>query len=252
MLYEVVSNVNCFYIRRFQMNARSIKKILMRNRDDIGWGSRAYLIVRFALETFPELYPRFSPEQLREIGTADIIEGAWERSDPKEKVDIWTTISRMYSSDLPEEDPTRTICYVEKDIINDKLMGYSWYEGLQRLFNFGTLKDEYDFTTLDKNFIEQRTLDKKIIDVYVAQQQWKGKYIFAARNSPYRITRLIAETLSYCKTAYFTDDQNSYLLEFAVKWFYPEEKYGFCSKCAKLISELKRISPKARVLKRSA
>jgi hypothetical protein len=227
------------------MNARSIKRILMHNRVEVFWGDRAYLTIRFGTKTFPEQYPRFSAKQLESIGQPSFLEENWEKSDPKQNVDIWTTISKIYGFHAPEENETRTIYNVKSDNVSD----YSWYEGYQRIFKFGSLNN--DSVSLKDNFIEQRALDKKFIEKHIAQKKWERKYIWGVTKDPHYITDLILYVLDYCKTAYFYDDETSYLLVFAVKWFYPDEKLRFCSNCAKLLRELKRIYPKARILKRS-
>lgn len=79
------------------MNARSVYRILMRNRHDILWGARAFISVAIPIEALPEPFPSFAPPN-----TVELYSGTWLEETP-DGCRLWS-VDNLFGS--AEDVPT--------------------------------------------------------------------------------------------------------------------------------------------------
>jgi len=243
-------------------NARTIRKILMRNRLQVLWGRRAFLKIRLPMDLVPEPMPDIS---FAEGWGPQGFSGHWseELEDGTLRV---RTIQKVYGGDPrpvdeedaeteeeDSEDPTEAgpvrfnppPLFVEQSPYNED--SFTWWEGFEGIFNPATL---------DSPFISQNTLDPEFVEKWKAYQEWYDKYAHGdfdqkgAKESPVLLA-FTSMAARYTKTHYvdFSADQKWMYITYAVKWFYPQTKLRFAADLKKAFRIADSAGVEAKLLR---
>ena len=224
-------------------NARTIKKVLMKGRAVVFWGSRAYLTVRLPASVAPPRPNRAPRPPKDQVGWEESFRGHWTREipvsdipleereemglvrtdgSPVEDTDIlWESwvISKLYCSTDPRDDyeegeehgiEDRHVLLegepelVElKDGTTQKFQSCTYWEGLLR-HNVRKAGEEFD-----REHIDEYTLPPEEIDAYIALETWEDKYMVGCQleEGGEPVSEVLEEFLQagwYAKTHYYS------------------------------------------------
>jgi len=202
-------------------SSKTINKLLLRNKGSYLFGKRAWLRIRVAPEAFPV------PRPPRLIGlTPEEYEGDYKTKDGGniEFGVLWGHFHHI------EED---NAFHVEQDI-----------NGVCRWW-------EIKPTGPEGEVLEITDQHKEWLEAHIARYDWEQKWIHMCvpMDVPFSLAPYY-DAVNYSKTTNFQeDDDGTYLIDFVVKWFYPERRKGFCSSLAKWTKRLSRDGIKFRIFK---
>ena len=194
-------------------NARTIKKVLMKGRNVVFWGSRAFLTVRFPASVAP---PRPNPPPVPQgTGWRELFGGHWIRElpvgdipleereregfvrddeSPAEDTDIlWESwnIAKLYCGDDPRKDyeegvdhhiedrhvifdrPPREITRKDEDG-NEVTETWQPCTFWEGVLHHNIRRADEEF---DREKNESYVLEPDVIDAFIAQDEWRDKYM---------------------------------------------------------------------------
>lgn len=241
------------------MNGKTAKKLLMRGRDSVFWGRRAFLTVRLPLSLVPEPVPPRVP--VDRVGESTGMGGYWKRSDENGHT-VLTAISHPSSGGDPQRFIDRGEIKVpvyhvnhesyEYDETDDdgKVIGketshhYDWWEIHEYVF------DNYD--TPEQKQIEDRAGSADLVDMYRARKQWIEKYTQGRGGEGTGIPVLDGFLVAayWAKTTYESVDEARgwFYITYSVKWFYSHRKRGFARDLSRAMKRAKKAGVLARVV----
>lgn len=203
-------------------NGRTLHKVLMKGRQRVIWGSRAFLTVRLPATVLP--IPRPSIDYCREWGE-ELGDGLWEKDLGDGTKEI-RRIVRWTGGTLPESDsdePTATVHFLveEKSEWSDYTT-FSWWEGTRHVVRDAP-DDRYEK-------IEDKELSVEDIAAHRALHQWHAAcFGYGAKNGTVLDAFLFAA--GFAKTHYtaFSPDDRYLYLTFSVKWYQHRGARRFCA-----------------------
>lgn len=222
------------------MNARTIRKNLMRNRRTSFWGRRAFVTVRLPLTLFPPLPPPF-PTPLdqnptaqgwkegygcwyRRIPAAQLTaeeRAAWNVGEAETIVERWRFGVVMCSTD-PRKWAENIGRIADRHVLRSGLHSYDWWEGVHSLSIVGP--DDVEQGE------QHRSLAPELIDQYMARRLWEDKWVSGmegATDQP--VVDAFLSAANYAKTTYHRIAGEYVYLTYSVKWFYPRYKLRFAT-----------------------
>lgn len=217
------------------MNAKTIKKLLMRSRVKNLWGRRAYLTVRVPTKALVST-PRPSPVEFPGFKPSTLLEGHWE--GPEESV---IYISHLFSGTNPalrskDGEPVyfpvleHRSEYLDEDTGEFKVSeSWSWWTGM---------KVQGD---------TREALTEAQVASYKAFREWFDA-LHTYDQNPLRDAFLGAG--EQAKSMSFATDASgeTLFLTYGVKWFYPARKLVFSSALAKAMKQAKSMGVPVRVV----
>ena len=216
------------------MNARAIKKKLMRSRSRVLWGQRAYLTVRLPLSVLPSQPPSlpFIPEGWKR----GYLQGCWEAPDGAESIHInhWTgAVPTWQEGDAPQERPY----FVEYDAEDDTHHHWTGHRCV-RAGQDEKGRPVYDFFPLDVALIAQQK----------ARVEWERTlWERPVGNGP--VIDAMNKVGNCAKSTRWNVEDDCVTVEFGVKWFYPYWKFGFCRALSKALKLARRLGVKAEIVR---
>lgn len=205
------------------MNARTLRKHLMKTRERNFWGDRAYLTVRLPVSLVGA--PRPSP--LNFPGLVQEYDGWWTNESGSKHI----RISQVFSSKNPEtnEDLDCEPHFIEK-VRSDWV--YWTGEVVTQL--------EGDDTPVIES------LPQALIAQHKALVDWMGKARSGASNP---ILESFCEAGDYARsTNWQVDEAGDFLyVTYGVKWRYPQQKLRFCADLSRALKLAKASGVSAKV-----
>lgn len=206
------------------MNARAIKKILMKSRFRVLWGDRAFITIRMPMEVIESPFKSAALEYLKfkkqilADGYEEVFDGFFSKSESIGESAI--LFSGFSGVDRGEQIEQNGIIYYREEKFDN---GYAkYYCGHKSFYENNQTKTP---KTLE-NF------DKKISDLYVNYTNF--------------ISRLYeSEIGAACqynnKTSYFqySKDLKYIYVTYSIKWFYHDRKFSACSALSQFVKQRK-------------
>lgn len=205
------------------LNGRAIKKRMMKGRSRYLFGRRAFLSVYVPFSVYPEPPPRVT------IPGENVSASEWSRRENGKEYVIH--LHSVFSGGDPREDNTDPE-WRRPLAVRDDGGGFSWWEVFEVVYDVdesepsGIAEDSCVFNVIP---------DEKALE-YIEQvsnlEAWIEKYIYGIRYDPCNKALLgLIQAANAAKATYpsVCHNENTVVLEFAVKWFYPEEKFRVCS-----------------------
>ncbi|MBI4021444.1 MAG: hypothetical protein HY369_04310 [Candidatus Aenigmarchaeota archaeon] len=207
------------------MNARTIRKRLMRHRRNVFWGRRAYLTISVPLSLYPESLPPFVPP-----GLPDFLEGHWRNEDDSKK---WY-IGQISCGTKPEEDRANVVGLHLSHWGNS----WEWYEG-------------QELTMDGEKVAARKPLPEEMILAYARRMQWIDKWLHGSHgfaegelSTPIALLLLCS---NWARSTHASVDGQRVLISWGVKWFYANRKLRFCRDVARFLAAARRMKLDARV-----
>lgn len=206
------------------MNARSIRKKLLRGREHNFWGRRAYITARVEPAAFPEPFPGL-PKGLEPGYFTDgyLIPGE----------DTSVGFFGVYSGSPPtSEEPVYRLT-------EERTGAWTWREiTVSKL-------DEEGLPTGERLPTEPR--HEAWLEEHIAAQSWIWRHVHEPPDHP-RFHKL-SEATWWAKTSAFNTcpDTGDYCITFGVKWFYPHTSRRFCAALSRWVKALKREGYRVKV-----
>jgi hypothetical protein len=224
------------------MNARTVRKILMKSRSRYLFGSRAFVTVKVPLNVFPEL-----PPEVPDFGKPYSFQGMWEQRD--NGVYTFTSIRSLSSTKNPMElvrdEHSSTPRCVELDPYSKF---WRWFEGTKIVYRCDTSL-EYPLSDPKKELLQRVELPEEHIADHKNRQNWFDNYCQGSSEKAWE-DPLVGGFLwagNEAKATYAWIKGDDVFLQYAVKWFYPKRKLRFSAKLARAVSRAKRSGHDVRV-----
>lgn len=229
------------------MNARSMRRRLMKSRARVFWGARSFLSFRIPLSLFPERPP-----------VHPTLPDGWKCYDSRTR-DAYLyrhddgTISKLNffipsSGQAPNPtDPAQTKTTVP---YFDNITVYSniWVSRgtpVEHMPAFITPGSSY------KNHYASESGYKWIRDVMtfqVLREAWEGKYCYGYGYKQLSKLGIAIRECRSCSSASYIILEEEYVdLVFTVKWYHPKTKLRFCAAAARLYKTVHSMGAQARV-----
>lgn len=221
------------------MKAKAVKKILMRHRSRVLWGSRAFITVRFPLSLIPEPLPPRANEE-HNLGISMGLEGYWKRQE--EENTVLTVIAQISSGRDPSDRKSETPVYH----LRETDYGYEWWEIEERVFKGGLDVEPYRV-----NLIAVRPGPEAVMNAYRARKLWREKYLQGHEGETgIPVLDGFLGAANWAKTTYqHVDEKNGQVfITYSVKWFYPNRKLRFSSDLARAMRAAKAAGVPARIV----
>ena len=201
------------------MNARSVRKRLMRGRCRSFWGDRAYLRVRLPASLVPTAPPALEFPGL----TPSVWSGTWLSADESECVVIsqWHCGADPRNAERPAWEP---VYFAEQGD------GGGW-----------------SFWTGHRHCGEDRgPLSEAIVAQYRASMAWRDSL---TQYGHHEALDAFLDAGYWAKSTRASVGGDALLLDFGVNWRYPKRRRGFCADVARAMKVAKKLGVAARVLK---
>jgi len=234
------------------MNARTVKKLLMKGRHDIMWGRRAMVTARLPMSVLPEPMPPAVP---KEVGEPDAFAGYYKRMEGEHR--IFTNISEVSAGRDPRKrKDADAIHYLTEEHgeydttdddgnpVKEKWSDYTWWE-IVELVQERTGPDEHDWKT-----IEKRQGPVEYLDIYRKYKMWCEKYLRGMHGQTGSdVLDAFLAAGDWAKTTYPWTDKDYIYITYSVKWRYPRRKFGFSADIARAVRYAKRKNVPVRILR---
>lgn len=228
------------------MNGRTVRKLLMRNRENRGWGSRAYLTIRVPMS----LVPTPCPPPSRFPGLSPMgFSGHWANQDESKYVSIHQcTLGNDPRLDEDPEDPLqRPMYFISLDSTRE-------YEGKpgeppQIVENWsywtGCRNHQIGVHDCGRPSYTSEDLTEEEVGHEKAFQEW-----FHILQEPdihpvldaLRLASEFAKSTNWART-----DDGQLVVTFGVKWFYPDRKLRFASAISRAFRIARQMGLKLKV-----
>lgn len=240
------------------MNARVVRKLLMRGRVKTVFGARALFIVRIPRSAIAEPVPPFKPPPGKEV-----LQGEWHHEN-EDGTSTYTTIRKLRSSKKPTPErraqgdfvPTlhRVECLEsEVDDEGDLYERWSWCEGVE------LARGPTDATTGKAPVLSRKNVPTEIVDAYAARRHWIEKYAWGPLGDHASLPSTGIAWLDALHDAGRCAKRfqplvytNSGAMDFSffIQWRkYPEAKLSFCARMSRALKLAKRAGVHVRVLR---
>lgn len=243
------------------MNARSIKKRVMKNRRLTFWGRRSLVTVRLPLALFPPPPPDYpTPSSLypgraqtaEEGGWKETFRGHWFRTVPisslpaEEQADFdpgdedqWVqeswSISQLHGGPDPRlaypdgkhgmADRHIIVTDTWEDANGVTRNSFKWWEGV---FLSQVTPEKNSVLSRDKS--QDFAIDPEIIDQFIARREWEDKYLVGMDgDTGHEVIDSFLAAAEHAKTTYHRVTDRFVYLTYSIKWFYMDEKLRFCA-----------------------
>lgn len=228
------------------MNARAVKKRVLRMRRVSFWGRRAYVSLRIPMSVYPEPCPVFivpldwKPEE--SLGACWRIPTLEAASDQR----AYVSISKITSGTDPRKNPDKeeAFRFLEcRETWTDRAgkvhEHWEWWEGVIRVGR------EYVDAEGNKQWelLKQINLPDDVVAAYRRESCWHAKYIQRMKSFEGDDRGFFArmwETQSWARATYGYVEGNHVVVTWAVKWFYSETLARFCASLGRLLKVAKR------------
>jgi hypothetical protein len=231
------------------MNARTVKKLLLRGRNTSFWGRRAYLHLRVpkAVLTVPR-------PPMPSFGKQGSFEGYWTE-DRGEGVTRHFRISHISSNRDPLKDDDidhtprcPTLEYEGKTSKGEPYQSWSWWEAL-----WSDVREPAPGSDEKPEVLAQGEIDDERFTAYVTHYQWVKKYVVGSEGETgNEILDRVHGAARWAKTTYHQFDANGDLIViYSVKYFYPYRVLRFSSDLASTVNYAAKHGVTLRVLKGS-
>ena len=214
------------------MNARAVKKHLMRGRVRNFWGRRTYMRISLPLSIIPTPPPPPAdiPEGFKEGGWS----GFWQNADESESIHINRSSCGFDPTELTQRAPYEQILFAE---FTDN--HWVFWSGHRTRKNGEDENGEptFEFTPLDEALVAQ----------HKAYSDWHDKLYFMGQHP---VMDAFNMAHNAAKSMYWTVVGQRLIAEYGVKWFYPDRKLHFCSAISHAMRVAKKHGIKARILRR--
>lgn len=229
------------------MNARTVKKLLLRGRNTSFWGRRAYLYLRVpkAVLTVPR-------PPMPSLGKQGSFEGYWEE-DRGEGVTRHFRISRISSGRDPRKDdeidhvPRLPVMEYESTTSDGRTyQSWSWWEA-----TWFDARDAGPDSETKLEVLDRGEIDDERFAAYVEHYQWVRKYVIGSEGATgNEILDRVHGAATWAKTTYHQFDTNGDLIViYSVKYFYPYRVRRFSADLANTVNYAKKHGVTLRVLK---
>lgn len=195
------------------MNARAIRKRLMRGRRGSFWGERAYLSVRLPRDVAGQSPPTFIPEGF----VSDGWEGSWKSPDGLTTVHIGKA-----SSNIPPEEIGD-----ERRLFIQPSESDGWYD-----FWSGYISREVGRDENDRPVFEQSEVPEGWVARYKVWREWLDA-LHGYGVSP--LMDAFVEAGQSAKSMEVGVSEDALTILYGVKWFYADRKLRFCADLSKAV-----------------
>lgn len=192
-------------------NARTIRKVLLRNCAHVIWGRRAFITVRLPLSVIP---PIPSLDYAASWGDPSGFEGSWETPGPDE-TRLITRISSLTSMRAPEGN--NNVHFLETEEHGEHKC-YIWWEGARYRMsqNYKLIPDS------------EELLPESVVGAHRDYVRWCSKYLHGTdgpTGNPVMDAFLAAS--NHAKTHYANINGSFLYLTYSVKPMYPDRPRRF-------------------------
>lgn len=222
------------------MNARAIKKRLMRGRVRSFWGRRAFITVRLPLSVIPvELPPEPHPRDDPEVADPELWEsdmfGGWRRDlDASGRpVDILdydgdvTIESWSFASVSCGEDPRERLEIADRHVCESHGI-FRWVEG-KHVRGHRLAGGPYEIT-------RRRRLSDDLVDAHIAWADAQRRYLEGVLGETGSdVLDAFHAAATWARTTYPEVCDGFLYIAYSVKWFYADQKYRFCADLSRAI-----------------
>lgn len=216
------------------MNARTVRKLLLKGLVTNFWGRRAYFTVRVPLEVLPKL-----PQDPYKIyGDSGPIGGSYVRYEGKgaDRRVVITIIQQVSGGGPPKDALFVTPGFGDG--------WFNWYRAVE----FGLRPDEYDtFIREDRGDWPEKLFEVKLseadIEPHVAWHRW-----FRELKFPPALERL-ANAVRYVKTTYPAVVGEYYYITYSLKPYYKDDVRAFCRTMSNAFHDARKKGIVLRVIK---
>lgn len=209
------------------MNARTVKRLVMRNRRNSFFGRRAYvtLCVDKRAMTTPRPENPFTADGWKELGVSNLYE-----KDGESYIIHLGSISSLTKPDESEEG----IYFLTEA----EYGGYEWWVGEK---------------VVDRTVVGH--LPEELVGRYKAWSEWEKEYVHGfGRHDLSEANERLINTGLWAKTHYYEEPlelPDKCLFIYSVKWFYPHRRKRFSSDLAHTVTWLNKNGYRARVWKKT-
>lgn len=210
------------------MNARTVKKFVLRRRCHSLFGRRAFVEAKVPMSIYPEPCPAFVPPG------KPWLDGVWTQRQG-DKIAL-TAIEHVSSGSDPSINADHTPHFVEHD-----RFGWSWWECSVKYFQTSPGVED-DLLPDPDTCIGEEEGPVELIAVYRAREKWLSKYVHGEvdrRSFPELVRRLI-DVGSWARATYGNVSKDSVIVQWSVKWFYPDTLRGFSNSLSRTMRAFKR------------
>lgn len=203
------------------MNARAVKKYLMRGRQNGFWGRRAYLTVRLPHSVLTGVLP--SVPTLEGFRADPNWTGSWVSEDGSEAIRIsrGSTGVRPDPSDPEFFAPNETVATIEEDRWGSWQI---WSGSRSRRVTLKNGEEDWEDST-EKVPVEFILAYRKYAEFIESLHEYGVNPVMDAFN----------EAGNSAKSTHWEVDDKGVGVTYGVKWFYAARKYRFCTDLAKAL-----------------
>lgn len=218
------------------MNARAIKKRLMRGRANVFWGKRAYLSVRMPRSVVDGIIPT---EPCPEGFTPDPEwEGTWVTPDGLESIRVCKSGTGVKPDPEDEElfGPHETVASVEETPHGT----WDIWSGSRTRKVMLPDGSDYEWEPSDSK------VSADFILAYKAYSEWKER-LYGEDLSP--LVTAFNEAGYSAKSTHWKIEPDGLVVRYGVKWFYAYRKFRFCTDLSKAVTAARLAGKKVKLLR---
>lgn len=219
------------------MNARAIRKKLMRSRRRVLWGQRAYMRLRLPMSVLSSPPP---PQPDIPAGWKEgLWEGHWQSPDEKECIHISRSSCGVnpeeWDTDDMDEDasPTRKPLFIEQDEYGT----WKFWTGHRSVLVGEDEKGE--------PIHEYHAIPLEMVAAYKAYAEWKDKLYYPGNG---QVLDAFNEAGNSAKSVHWWVEGGVVTVEFGVKWFYADRKLRFCRDLSKAMKLAHGLGIRTRIV----